>query len=140
MIRISKTPLDILDDIYSLAYWMTGSERASEELVRDTYRKAGEESPETELLKRFRNTYVDRYGQHAELALLEHENGKSSAELHEMRKRAADVKLAVLLAAISGMKHRQISDILGKPVETIRTWLFWGRKSLVLDGLLKASA
>ncbi len=138
--RISKTPFDILDDIYSLAYWMTGSERASEELVLDTYRKTEAQSEETELLKRFRNIYVDRYGQHAELTLLEQENGKSSAELHEMKNRAADVKLAVLLAAITGMKHRQISDILGKPVETVRTWLFWGRKALVLDGPLKASA
>ena len=51
MIRISKTPLDILDDIYSLAFWMTGSEKASNELVNRTYLNVDFNTQETDLLK-----------------------------------------------------------------------------------------
>ncbi len=140
MVRVRKTPTDILDDVYSLAYWMTGSEHASEDLVSMTYSRAGDETAETELLKLFRKSYVDRYGQHAELHLCENGNGKHESEFDTMRKRAADVRLSVLLSEICGLRHKQISDIMEKPVETVRSWLFWGRKSLVMDRLLKASA
>lgn len=138
MVRVRKTPIDILDNVYSLAYWMTGSERASEDLVTNTYNRAESDTGETELLKLFRKSYVDRYGQHAELHLCG--NGKHESEFVAMRKRAADVRLSVLLSEICGLRHKQISDIIEKPVETVRSWLFWGRKSLLMDGLLKASA
>jgi DNA-directed RNA polymerase specialized sigma24 family protein len=44
--------------------------------------------------------------------------------------RDADIKLSVLLSDVSGLKHRTISHIIGKPIETIRVWLSAGRKSL----------
>ena len=140
MIRISKTPLDILDDIYSLAFWMTGSEKASNELVNRTYLNVDFNTQETDLLKMFRLCYVDRYGQDTELGMTEKGNKTSRSVLRNIKKRAADVKLSVLLSEISGLKHKQISEIMDKPVETIRLWLFWGRKFLVKDSLLKASA
>ncbi|PWW83370.1 MULTISPECIES: RNA polymerase sigma factor [Prosthecochloris] len=140
MIRINKTPLDILNDIYSLAYWMTGSEKASDELVNRTYLNADISTRETDLLKVFRSCYIDRYGQDTELGIDENGNGTTKSVLGKLRRRAADVKLSVLLYEISGLKHRQISEIMDRPVETIRHWLFWGRKFLVKDCLLKASA
>ncbi len=140
MIRINKTPLDILNDIYSLAYWMTGSEKASDELVNRTYLNADISTRETDLLKVFRSCYIDRYGQDTELGVDENGNGTTKSVLGKLRRRAADVKLSVLLYEISGLKHRQISEIMDRPVETIRHWLFWGRKFLVKDCLLKASA
>lgn len=30
----NKTPLDLMDDIYSLAYWMTGSEKSASDLFK----------------------------------------------------------------------------------------------------------
>ncbi len=42
---------------------------------------------------------------------------------------------SVLLSEISGLKHRSISKIIGKPLEAIRVWLSAGRKSLA-DGML----
>ena len=140
MIRISKTPLDLLNDIYSIAYWMTGSEKASGELVNSTYRNADVSTRETDLLKMFRDSYVDRYGQDTGLGMSEDGNGTTKSVLGKLRERAADVKLSVLLSEISGMKHKQISEIMERPVDTIRLWLFWGRKFLVKDSLLKASA
>ena len=140
MIRINKTPLDLLNDIYSLAYWMTGSEKASDELVNSTYLNVDISTRETDLLKMFRTCYVDRYGQDTELGTSGGGNGTTKSVLGKLRERAADVKLAVLLSEISGLKHKQISEIMERPVDTIRVWLFWGRKFLVNDSLLKASA
>ncbi len=54
-------------------------------------------------------------------------------------RRDADIKLSVLLSAISGLKHRAISKIIGKPLDTIRVWLFNGRKSLA-EGILAFDA
>jgi hypothetical protein len=139
MIQIKKTPLDLIDDIYSLAYWMTGSEKASTELVSCTYLNTDINAPETELLRTFRDCYIDTYGQHAELDIHE-TSGTPYGVIDSLRQWAADIRLSVLLSELSGLKHAQISAIMDKPVETVRLWLFWGRKFFVNDHLLRASA
>jgi hypothetical protein len=139
MIQIKKTPMDLIDDIYSLAYWMTGSEVASTELVSNTYLNTQVDAPETEILKTFRDCYIDAYGQRTELDIHEM-TGASMGFIESLRQWTADIKLSVLLSELSGLKHTQISDVIGKPVETVRLWLFWGRKFFVNDHLLRASA
>jgi len=139
MIEIKKTPLDLIDDIYSLAYWMTGSEKASSELVSTTCLNADLKAPETEVLKTFRECYLDAYGQSADLDIHE-TTGRSGGMIDSLKQRAADVKLSVLLSELTGMKHNQISAIIGKPVETVRLWLFWGRKFFAHENLMRASA
>ena len=139
MIEIKKTPLDLIDDIYSLAYWMTGNEKASNELVSTTCLNADLKAPETEVLKTFRECYLDAYGQSADLDI--HETTENNGGLIEsLRQWAADIKLSVLLSELTGMRHAQFSDIIGKPVETVRLWLFWGRKFFAHDNLMRASA
>ncbi|AAM72487.1 MAG TPA: RNA polymerase subunit sigma-24 [Chlorobaculum sp.] len=139
MIEIKKTPMDLIDDIYSLAYWMTGSEKASSELLNTTCLNADLKAPETEVLKTFRECYLDTYGQHADLDM--HETTKESVSLIDSLKQwTADIKLSVLLSELTGLKHAQISDIIGKPVDTVRLWLFWGRKFFAHDNLMRASA
>jgi len=140
MMRITKTPIDLLDNIYSLAFWMTGSETESRDLVSTTYLNAGIDTPEDELLKTFRNCYVDRYGQKTEFCISSKSCLPLSSLAASLRMWAADIKLSVLLSEISGLRHREISDIIGKPIETVRLWLYWGRKFLVNDDLLMASA
>ncbi|NMW22266.1 MAG: RNA polymerase subunit sigma-24 [Chlorobiaceae bacterium] len=140
MTRIKKTPLDLLDDIYSLAYWMTGTEGASHDLVNKTYLYANTMTREEDLIKTLRRCYVDQFGQHTDFCI-GRKNCNSNLQLVESLKQwAADIKLSVLLQEISGLKHRQISEIVGKPVETVRLWLYWGRKLLANDGQLQASA
>lgn len=139
MIQIKKTPMDLIDDIYSLAYWMTGSEKASEELVSCTYINADIEAPETDVIRAFRECYLDSYGQQADLDV--REPAESARGLFDsFRDWAADIKLSVLLSDLTGLKHGQIADVIGKPVDTIRLWLFWGRKFMMNDHLLKATA
>ncbi|MBN1279732.1 MAG: RNA polymerase subunit sigma-24 [Chlorobiaceae bacterium] len=140
MAPTNKTPIELLDNIYSLAYWMTGNEAESRDLVNTTYLNAGIETPEIELLKTFRNCYVDRYGQETEFCISEKSCKSGNGLAKSIARRAADVKLTVLLSELSGLKHADISDVLEKPVNTIRTWLFWGRKLLVQDDIMKASA
>ncbi|NTU58325.1 MAG: RNA polymerase subunit sigma-24 [Chlorobiaceae bacterium] len=139
MIEIKKTPMDLINDIYSLAYWMTGSEKASTELVSRTYLNTEINAPETEVIKTFRECYIDTYGQNAELDIHD-TSGTSGGLIDSLRQWSADIKLSVLLSELSGLKHAQISGIIGKPVETVRLWLFWGRKFFVNDHLLRISA
>ena len=139
MIEIKKTPLDLIDDIYSLAYWMTGNEKASTELVSNTCMNADLQAPETEVLKTFRDCYIDAYGQNADLDI--HEiTEQSTCLIDSLKQWTADIKLSVLLSELTGLKHAQISDIIGKPVDTVRLWLFWGRKFFAHDNLMRASA
>jgi DNA-directed RNA polymerase specialized sigma24 family protein len=141
MNRIKKTPLDLLDDIYSLAYWMTGSEDDSHELVNLTYLYANTKTREADLLRTFRECYVERFGQNTDFCISDKQPCSAEHNLIESLKQwAADIKLSVLLSEISGLKHRQISEIVGKPVDTVRLWLLWGRKLLVNDSLMKVSA
>ncbi|TCD47155.1 sigma-70 region 4 domain-containing protein [Chlorobium sp. N1] len=140
MTRIKKSPIDLLDDIYSLAYWMTGSEKATTELVNMTYVNTDRTQDESTLLKTFRLCYIDRYGQDTEFCIDSTECSGGKKLMAVLRQWAADIKLSVLLSEVSGLKHRQIAEIVGKPVETVRTWLYLGRKLLVNDMIMKASA
>jgi DNA-directed RNA polymerase specialized sigma24 family protein len=140
MRTVKKTPVDILDDIYSLAYWMTGNESDSQELVRLTYLYSGRKKKEKELLTVFRECYVERFGQEAEFCIDEKSCKSLLPVLDTIKQWAADIKLSVLLSEISGLKHREIAAIIGKPLDTVRHWLFLGRKLLVSDCILKASA
>ena len=139
MIQIKKTPMDLIDDIYSLAYWMTGSENASEKLVSCTYLNTDLHAPETDVIKAFRECYIDNYGQQADLSVFE-PAGSVKGIFDSFRAWAADIKLSVLLSDMTGLKHVEIAEVIGKPVETIRLWLFWGRKFMLNDHLMKASA
>ena len=140
MIHIRKTPLEVLDDIYNLAYWMTGSEERTTDLVNRTYVNIEHNESEADILKTFRDCYVDTYGQQPSLHITEEDMPDNVSLLASLRQKAADVKLSVLLSEISGMRHAQIAEIVDRPVETIRQWLFWGRKFMAHDGQLKASA
>ncbi|NTW10269.1 MAG: RNA polymerase subunit sigma-24, partial [Chlorobiaceae bacterium] len=112
MTQVKKTPLDILDDIYSLAYWMTGSENDSRDLVRQTYLYAGRKRKETELIRIFRECYVERFGQETEFCIDENTCKDTTNLLDTLKQRAADIKLTVLLSEISGLGHRQIASVV----------------------------
>ncbi len=116
--------MELMDDIYTLAYWLTGSESGATELVNRTYLNVEFDSSENEVFKTFRECYFDTIGEECLL------NTADSAE-KSLVQRNADIKLSVLLSEISGMTHRSISKIIGKPLNTVRLWLSSGRKSFV---------
>jgi len=131
VVKKKRTPLDLMDDIYSLALWLTGSETKATELVNCTYGNVDYESSETEVFKTLRACYFDTLDHNATTCLTETPCFSKERAETSMMKRDADIRLSVLLSAISGLKHRSISRIIGKPLKTIRVWLSEGRKSLV---------
>lgn len=135
-----KTQLDILHDIYSLAYWMTGNQGVSEELVKKTYLYGAPSLEEHVLLTTFRDCYVEEFGQEVDFGFAEKGGEKNIQITDWLKQSAAEIKFSVLISEISGLTHQQIAKILGKPLDTIRIWLFWGRKLFVNNYLLKASA
>ena len=133
MIKAKRTPLDLMDDIYSLAHWLTGSETTATELVNKTYMNVDNESSETEVFTTFRTCYLDSIDEDDANSLPETPCFSKETPGMSLFKQDSDIRLSVLLSAISGLKHRAISRILGKPLMTIRAWLSEGRKSLVHD-------
>ena len=131
MIKAKRTPLDLMDDIYSLAYWLTGSETKATELVNNTYLNVDNKSSETEVFTIFRSCYLESIDQDDASSLPETPCFSKETPGIALFKQDADIRLSVLLSGISGLKHRTISRILGKPLTTIRIWLSEGRKSLV---------
>ncbi len=130
MIRKKRTPIDLMDDIYSLAYWMTGSEKTANELVYSTYLNIESNAPEREVFKTFRTCFLHSMDESisvCEPVLLVKRKEFQGVSL---RQRIADIKLSVLLSEIPGLKHRDISKIIGKPLDTIRLELSKGRQSL----------
>jgi len=136
----TKSLLDVMDDLYTIAYWMTGAEVSANELVNCTYLSTGIDASSTELFKIFRTCYLERYG--FDRALGFSESGRQSKVRHPgaLRRRFADMKLSVLLSEICGLKHQDISEIIGMPVEILRSRLSWGRKLLVNTLRLMPSA
>ncbi len=132
MLTAKRTPLDLMDDIYSLAYWLTGSEFEATELVNNTYLNVDNGSSDIEVFNAFRICYSDSTaGGDDESGLPETPCFLAQTLERSLIKRFADIRLIVLLSAISGLQHQAISKIIGKPLDTIRVWLSEGRKSLV---------
>lgn len=130
MIKEKRTPMDLMDDIYSLAYWMTGSESAAVELVNRTYLHVDRNTPEREMFSVFRGCYFDSFGRDGLHPVSKSLRKPMNRLVASLSRRDADIKLSVLFSEISGLKHRTISTIIGKPLDTIRVWLSAGRKSL----------
>ena len=138
MLTAKRTPLDLMDDIYSLAYWLTGSEFEATELVNNTYLNVDNESSDTEVFKAFRLCYFESTSSDDEFNSPETSRILEQTLEQSLIKQSADIRLTVLLSAISRLKHQAISQIIGKPIDTVRIWLSEGRKSLVEGGLFNS--
>ena len=49
-----REPLDLVDQMYTIAYWMTGSLKKANNLVYKTYQMVDSETSEVQLFKKFR--------------------------------------------------------------------------------------
>jgi hypothetical protein len=131
MIKEIKTARDLLDDIYSLAFWMTGAVLDANKLVKTTYLHAKTGSSATELFKTFRACYFESYGNDSLTSRRGIHNKSGQNPAHLLRLRFNDMKLSVLLSEIAGLKHLEISKITETSLETVRSWLSRGRKLFV---------
>jgi hypothetical protein len=131
MIKAKRTPFDLIDTIYTLAHWLTASDMKAVELVSNTYLKLDYDTSETEVFKSFRASYLNSIDQDEAGTLSETPCFSKETPEATRLKQDADIRLSLLLSVISGLKHKAISGIIGKPLDTIRVGLSEGRKSLV---------
>ncbi len=140
---MKNTAAELLDDIYNIAYWMTGSTEGASHLVYRTYLKVSLKTSAIEVFKTFRDSYFDSFI-HDKIACIPQPSCKPMAHLGEVIiQQEADVKLSVLMSEISGLKPCKIAKVIGVPLDNIRLWLTSGRrwladKSISLDALYRA--
>ncbi|NTW83756.1 MAG: RNA polymerase subunit sigma-24 [Chlorobiaceae bacterium] len=133
-----RTPNDLIDDIYNLAYWMTGSREGANHLVFRTYLNVTPETPAIEIFKTFRNCYQESFV-NGKISCIPQPSCKPMEHLgEELVKQEADVKLTILLKEIAGLTPETISKIIGKPTEIIKSRLSSGR-SLLAGGTLSSN-
>ncbi len=131
----SRMPLDLLDHMYTVAYWMTGSLKKTNYLIYKTYQLVDSETTEIQLFKIFRKVFYEHYRIDAP-SLVSHEVCDSEENPEsESKKLEMDGRMAVLLAEVCMLRHQAISSILERPLETIRLLLTSKRKSMLMGVL-----
>ncbi|NTW57055.1 MAG: RNA polymerase subunit sigma-24 [Chlorobiaceae bacterium] len=126
-----KGPVELIDDVFTIAYWMTGSLKDSNELAMNTFKELDAETPEIEVFKKFRDCYFEKMQ-----LVRSAENPNSSTIflnriLSVFRQQDADRKLSALLSEVCRLNHHSIAEILDKPVDTVRLLLSDGRTKLL---------
>jgi len=131
----SRDPIDLLDQMYTVAYWMTGSLRKTNNLVFKTYQLVDSETTEVQLFKTFRKVFYEHFC-FGMTFLASHQDCENEERAESGKiKQEIDGRFAVLLAEVCKLKHQAISKILDQPVEQIRLLLTSKRKSM-LSGFL----
>ncbi len=125
--------MELIDDVYSVALWMTGDEASAGMLVSQTYLNNTGFKNAASLFKAFRNVYVRSYGQEGGFGAADAMNIDDAEVARAVINTSADFKLATLLADMVGLSHSQIAEVLDKPIDAIRLWLRWGRKLLSVE-------
>ncbi|MBM3163017.1 MAG: RNA polymerase subunit sigma-24 [Chlorobi bacterium] len=129
----SRSVFDLEDKIYHLAFRMTSSKILARELVLWTYREAGANTSRHELLRRFRAYYFSNFSIDIFSCFLE-----AGCKPYDMQDDSSgrfydDIKLAVLFADMFGLTHDEIAEINGADIETLKIWLWWGRKNFFMQ-------
>jgi hypothetical protein len=136
----NRGPIDMLDQMYTVAYWMTGSLKKTNELVYKTYQQVDSGSNEVQLFKIFRKVYYEHFNAD-KFSLESHCTSENPVNFEsENDNSEADGRLALLFAEVCKIKHRTLSIILDMPVDMIRKLLTSERKSMLLKFLNLALA
>ncbi|NTW11121.1 MAG: RNA polymerase subunit sigma-24, partial [Chlorobiaceae bacterium] len=131
MEKKKRTPFQLIDDIYSLGYWITGSKEDAVDLFEKTYLIIDPEAPELEVFKAFRHTLFESY---KGISCVPRPSCKGMEKLgSSLVKQDAEMKLAVLFSEISGLSPSDIASVMGTTVETVNLLLFSGRKRFAND-------
>ncbi|ACF14990.1 RNA polymerase, sigma-24 subunit, ECF subfamily [Chloroherpeton thalassium ATCC 35110] len=135
-----KAAMEFIDDVYNLAYWMTGNEASTGMLVSQVYLNTPGQTSAEDLFKLFRKHYLNAFGQstafNASDVMFIEDGDVAKAVLNL----PSDFKLVVLLSDVLELTHTEISHIIEKPIDTVRSWIHWGRKLLGKEIAERASA
>ncbi|MDX2127792.1 MAG: sigma factor-like helix-turn-helix DNA-binding protein [Chloroherpetonaceae bacterium] len=120
-----------IEEIFNLAYWMTGEEATAGMIVGNVYQVLHENATKVELYQAFRETYLGMFGQTlAKPEVITQDESEIEKALLSL---PTDFKMIVLFADIAGLSHQEISEVVEKPVDVVRGWLNWGRKLLASE-------
>jgi hypothetical protein len=127
----SREPLDLLDQMYTVAYWMTGSLKQTNNLVFKTYQLVDSETTEVQLFRTFRTVFYEHCCLDTSSLVPHHdfENEEWTDSVNNSQE--IDGRFAVLLAEVCKLKHQAISKILDQPLEKIRLLLTSKRKAML---------
>ncbi len=130
----SNTPvLDAIDEVYNLAYWMTGNEATAGMLVSQTYSTVDKHASLVSLYKAFRESYLKAFGQTPVMSAEEAAEIADTDVARAVVMLPTDFKMAVLLADIAGLSHHDIAKVVENSVDAVREWLHWGRKLITKE-------
>jgi hypothetical protein len=127
-VSTGSVAMGLIDDVYSVALWMTGDEASAGMLVSQTYLDGATFKNAAGLFKAFRGVYLRSFGQEGLFNTSDAMSIDDRDVARAVIKSSADFKLTTLLADMAELSHNQIADVIEKPVDTVRTWLHWGRK------------
>jgi hypothetical protein len=121
---------DVIDEVYNLAYWMTGNEGTAGMLISQTYTGLNDQTSSTDAYKAFRKIYTNTFGQSTFISLEEAASIDDDEIARAVITLPSDFKMVVLLADVIELSHNDIAAVMEKPLETVRAWIHWGRKLL----------
>jgi hypothetical protein len=125
--------MDAIDEVYNLAYWMTGSEASAGMLLSQTYQTMTESSSLADAYRALRENYVRSFG-NKPVVSEESVGFIDDADVaRAVLNLPADFKMVVLLADVAALSHDEIASIIEMPIDTVRAWLHWGRTALSKD-------
>lgn len=122
-------PIEMLDQMYPIVYWMTRSLKKTKDLVYKTYDRIDSDTSEIELFKTFRAVYNEDRALESPLQT----RTSDGNELPITSQEDVDIKLSTLLVELCDFSYQEISTIMDQPVETIRQWLATGRTLLLKE-------
>ncbi|NTV26627.1 MAG: RNA polymerase subunit sigma-24 [Chlorobiaceae bacterium] len=122
-------PIEMLDQMYPIVYWMTRSLKKTKDLVYKTYDRIDSDTSEIELFKTFREVYNEDLELESPLQTTSPDGISASLPSQEN----VDIKLSTLLVELCDFSYQEISTIMDQPVETIRQWLATGRTLLLKE-------
>lgn len=122
-------PIEMLDQMYPIVYWMTRSLKKTKDLVYKTYDRIDSDTSEIELFKTFREVYNEDL--ELESALQPTASDGISASIPSQED--VDIKLSTLLVELCDFSYQEISTIMDQPLDTIRQWLATGRTLLLKE-------
>ncbi len=134
MDKKNRKPHQLIDDIYSIGCWITGSKEDAAELIEKTYLIIDPEATEIDVFKTFRHCLLDSL---KGISCIPKPSCNDMEKLgYKLIKQDAEMKLTVLLAEISGLSPEIISKIMGNSVKEVNYWLSTGRTRFSSDLLL----
>lgn len=129
MLFKKRGPIELLDEMYTLAFWMTGSLKKTYDLVYKTYDQVNSHTSDIGLFKAFREVYNEDFALEASPPPFP----SSDSAISFFRQQDKEIRLAVLLVEVCDLHYHEISIIMEEPIETIRLWISTGRKAFIAE-------